>query len=71
MHGNYGGMLQAFAMVDTLRQQGHDAYNLEYMPRNYLKRISNRAKNIKEWLRVYLLRYGIVFVLEEALPSAR
>ncbi len=59
--GNYGGMLQAFAMVEALRQQGHDAYNLEYIPRNYRKRISKLSQRFKEAFRVYLLRCDTVF----------
>lgn len=59
--GNYGGMLQAFAMVEALRQQGHDAYNLEYIPRNYRKRISKLSQRFKEAFRVYLLRCNTVF----------
>lgn len=30
--GNYGGMLQAYAMVTVLRSMGHDAFNLVFLP---------------------------------------
>ncbi len=59
--GNYGGILQAYAMVQVLRDMGHDAYNLEYEPRNYLKRTSKKSRRIKEALRILMLKWGLTW----------
>lgn len=59
LHGNYGGLLQSYAVVTTLCKLGHEAYNLEYMPKNYLKRISSKAKCFKESVRIFLMRCGL------------
>ncbi len=56
LYGNYGGMLQAYALVKYLRECGHDAYNLSYEPRSYRKILHNPFKRAKERFRSFLLK---------------
>lgn len=59
--GNYGGMLQAYAMVTILRSMGHEASNLVYMPPrppSFLKQPIRNIRvrlNLKKRLRCLLL----------------
>lgn len=56
LYGNYGGMLQAYAMVKILQHCGHEAYNLDYEPRSYRKILHDPIKRMKERFRIQLLR---------------
>lgn len=58
--GNYGGMLQAYAMVKALNQCGYEAYNLEYEPRSFKRRLTHPIKRIKDGLRSFLYRHKLV-----------
>lgn len=59
LYGNYGGMLQAYALVKILRECGHDAYNLAYEPRSYRKVLHNPIKRAKERFRSFLLKHNL------------
>ena len=58
--GNYGGMLQAYAMVKALNDCGYEAYNLEYEPRSFQRRLSHPIKRFKDGLRSFLYRHKLV-----------
>lgn len=59
--GNYGGLLQAYALVKALCNMGHDAYVLSYMPESYKKTLKNPFKRFKERFRIFLLKHNLVF----------
>lgn len=61
LYGNYGGMLQAYALVKILRDEGHDAYNLAFEPRSYRKVLHSPIRRAKERLRSFLLKHNLVF----------
>ena len=65
--GNYGGMLQAYAMVKALNDCGYEAYNLEYEPRSFQRRLSHPIKRFKDGLRSFLYRHMLPWL---SWPSA-
>lgn len=54
--GNYGGMLQAYAMVTILTECGHDAKLLDYLPLNYKKRFTKLSKRFDDAVKSFLFK---------------
>lgn len=59
LHGNYGGMIQAYALVKTLNDIGHEAYYLSYTPGGYKKHLKNPIKRMKDAFRTCLLNWQL------------
>lgn len=58
LYGNYGGMIQAYALVKVLNSLGHEAYNLTYTPNMCKKHMRNPIKRFKDAYRTKLLEYN-------------
>lgn len=50
--GNYGGMLQAYAMVTVLRSMGHDAFNLVFLPPRPPSFLKHPIRNLRMKLNI-------------------
>lgn len=59
--GNYGGMLQAYAMVKILNELGHNAKLLDYIPLNHKKRFSKWSKRIEDAVKCRLFKLPLNF----------
>lgn len=71
LFGNYGGMLQAYAMVKTLQDMGHNAAYLQYLPkslssfRKKTRQLINECLDVKQRILAFALKHNIVSSLNK------
>ncbi|MHA4741409.1 polysaccharide pyruvyl transferase family protein [Dyadobacter sp. MSC1_007] len=65
LHNNYGGILQAYALMTTLKRKGHEARLIKYNPNKPISKWKLPFAIIKRLISKYILGRDIVILKEK------